>query len=302
LEERAQAFADRYQLKRYYTDYRQAAVLPDVDVVSVCTPTCLHAEMSIFCVEHGKHVLCEKPMALTLEQAQQMLTAAAEHPTHLGIGFMRRHSPILHRLRDELAGGKIARPVIYTASDIRQVRPKLAMHDPHQNGGPVIDMAVHLIDTWRYVFQSEPVYVCAQGLTLAKDRPELASLPSLAIDSAVITVTFASGDIGNFNVCWGLPPGVNPNGLPDQIISPHGLAQIHWSTNQQSLRWMSEGGDWQILADSNQDLYQQEISAMAEAILDHEAFPATPQDGYAALQVAMAALESIKTGKGVYLT
>lgn len=302
LEDRAQKFADLYHLNQFLLDYRQAASLAEVDVVSVCTPTCLHAEISIFCLEQGKHVLCEKPVALTLEQGNRMIQAEAEQSKQLGIGFMRRHSPIMSALREKLASGEISRPVIYHASDIRQVRPKLAMHDAQQNGGPVIDMAVHLIDTWRFIFQSEVVQVYSQGLSLAKKRPELENIEIVAIDSAIITVTFASGDIGTFLVSWGLPPGVNPAGTPDQIFAPNGLAELVWSMSHQSLRWCSEGGDWKVLVESNQDAYQREITSLADCILLGEPFPATVHDGVKALQVSLAALQSLKTGKAVYLS
>ncbi len=214
---------------------------------------------------------------------------------------MRRFSPIMETLRARLASGVIARPVIYYASDIRQIRPKLAMHDAQQNGGPIIDMAVHLIDTWRYIFQSEAVRVSAQGLTLAQGRPELRQIAAQAPDAAIITATFASGDIGSFVVCWGLPPGVNPPGVPEQIYAPNGLAEISWKMKEQSLRWMAEGGEWVTLVESNDDSYQNEIAVMAACILEDKPFPVTPQDGVDALNVALSALESIQSGKEVYL-
>lgn len=302
LEDRAQHFADLYNLPRYYTDYREAVGLPEVDVVSVCVPTYLHAEMTIHCAEQGKNILCEKPIALNLDQAHSMIRSGSDHPVRLGIGFMRRHSPVMEMLREKLASGEIARPVIYTSNDIRQVRPKLAMHDTQQNGGPVIDMAVHLIDTWRYIFQSKVSHVFAQGLILAKERPELDSIPDKAVDSAIITVTFASGDIGNFIVSWGLPPGVNPPGSPEHIYAPNGLAEISWSNQHQHLKWMVEGGEWLTLFESEEDLYQKEISAMATSILHGVDFPATAQDGVEALRIALAALQSINCGKAVYLS
>lgn len=302
LEDRASKFSQLYHLEEFYTDYHLAACLPEVDIVSICVPTCLHAEMTVFSMEQGKHVLCEKPIALNMEQAQSMLAASEQYPVQLGIGFMRRHSPVMDTLRALFASSEIVHPVIYHASDIRQVRPKLAMHDAFQNGGPVVDMAVHLIDTWRYIFQSEPVQVFAQGLTLAKGRPELEQVGNLAIDSAVITVTFASGDIGNFNVSWGLPPGVNPPGNPDHIYSPSGLVELTWSMNHQSLRLLQEGGEWKTLVESDEDPYQKQISTFADCILEEKKFPATAQDGIHALRVAQAALQSIKTGKAVYLT
>ena len=79
LEERAQRLADLYGLERTYTDFRQAIDLPEVQVVSVCIPTYLHADAAIYAAERGKQVLSEKPIALHVAQAEAMIAAAAEH-------------------------------------------------------------------------------------------------------------------------------------------------------------------------------------------------------------------------------
>ena len=139
--QRAERLAHQYRLEPYYLDYREAIGLPQVDVVSVCIPTALHVDVSVAAAEAGKHVLCEKPMALTLEQADRMMAAAEANQVKLGVGFMRRHSPVVQDLRSLLAQGKFGRPVLYHASDVRELRPKREMHDAQVNGGPVIDMA-----------------------------------------------------------------------------------------------------------------------------------------------------------------
>ena len=301
LPERAAKFAALYGLPRFYTDYQQAVALPEVDVVSVCVPTCLHAEITIFAAQHGKHILSEKPIALTLEQAQAMIAAAQENQVKLGVGFMRRHSPVLQSVRDQLASGGLGRPVLYHSTDFRQIRPKLAMHDARQNGGPAIDMAVHLLDGWAYIFQSKPVEVYTQGLVMGKQRPELASIQTLALDTASLTVRYASGDIGNFVVCWGLPPGANPPERPDQICGPGGLAEVAFGMAHQELRIMREGGQWENISVSDENMYQREIASMACYVLHDEQFPASGEDGLSALRTALAAIESIHTGKPVHL-
>lgn len=303
LEQRAQALAQQYGLATWYGDYRQAVALPEVEVVSVCVPTCLHAEMSIQAMQHGKHVLCEKPMALHVEQAEAMLRAAGQHKVRLGIGFMRRHSPLLEKLRQQVQASRLGQPALYYAADIRQVRPKIAMHDAQQNGGPALDMAVHVLDVWAYVFDSQPAAVFAQGTALAGQRPELASIQEIAPDTATLVVRYASGDTGTFVVSWGLPPGVNPPEQPDQVYTAGGLIEANWKARQQSMRQMVEGGAWQELALCEEDMYQREIAAMARWILGPpgEGFPATGETGLAALRVARAALESIETGKAVAL-
>ena len=209
-EARAEKLALAHRLKTWHTDFRLAVNLPEVDVVSVCVPTCDHPEITIFAANRSKHVLCENPIALTLAAVDEMVAAARQNRIKLGLGFMRRYSPITVELKAWLARGELGRPVMYHAVDVREIRPKREMHDAHANGGPIIDMGVHLFDGWRFIFDSPPVQVYAQGLKLAQERQELADIREIAYDTASIVVRYASGDIGNFVVSWGLPPGVTP--------------------------------------------------------------------------------------------
>lgn len=300
IPERAAALAHRTQSEAYL-DYREALARLDVDVVSVCIPTNQHAEASIAALELGKHVLCEKPIARTLEQADAMIAAAEAHQVKLGLGFMRRHSPVVQDLKARLAAGELGRPVLYNAADIREIRPKLAMHGALVNGGPVIDMAVHLIDLWNTIFDSHAVSVSAQGLKLGQDRSELAGIDPLAIDTATVLVKYASGDIGTFVVCWGLPPKVNPPDRRDQIYAPRGLGEAAYGMRHQELLAMTEGGLWQTLSVSHEDMFQNEIKAFARWVLDEETFPASGEDGKAALRVALAAIQAIETGQTIQL-
>jgi predicted dehydrogenase/sugar phosphate isomerase/epimerase len=298
--ERAQTLAARVGATPY-TDYAEALRHPGVEVVSVCVPTCLHAEVSLAAINLGQHVLCEKPVALRLEDAERMRAAAQQRGVKLGVGFMRRHSPVVHDLRAWLATGYFGRPVLYQAADIRELRPKRLMHDADGNGGPVIDMAVHLFDLWANIFDSAPVAISAQGLTLAARRSEIAHIPNKAIDTATIAVTYASGDVGTFTVSWGLPPAVNPEAWPDRVYGPGGLLEAEYHMAAQKLRWLKEGGEWETVSETDEDMYQREIAAFARAVLDDAPFEGTVEHGLAALRLSLAALESIRTGRTILL-
>jgi predicted dehydrogenase len=300
IPERGQALARQFECE-HFLDYTEAISRPDVNVVSVCVPTNYHAEVTITAAQLGLHVLCEKPIALTMDQAEDMIVAARENQVKFGLGFMRRHSSVVTDLKARLASGELGRPVLYNASDVRELRPKRVMHDAKVNGGPVIDMAVHLIDLWNTIFDSPPVSVTAQGLTIGRDRPEIAQIMDKAIDTATIIVKYASGDIGSFVVSWGLPLKVNPNQHHDQIYAPNGLAELYYAANQQELRLMRENGVWQTLSISHQDMYQAQVRAFADWVLKDEPFPATGSTGKLALQVALAAIKSINTGQTIPL-
>jgi predicted dehydrogenase len=321
LEDRARRLADLFGLERTYSDYRQAIDLPEVDVVSVCIPTYLHSDAAIYAAERGKQVLSEKPIALHVEQAEAMIAVAEKNQVRLGVGFMRRHSPVIDDLRDYLAAGKLGRPVMASAADIRQIRPKIEMHDAYANGGPVIDMVVHQIDEWAYIFDSEPVSVFSQGFKLAAGRPELESrVKELAHDTATVVVQYGSGDVGTFIVSWGLPYGVNPPALPEQIYGPKGLAEVTFGQEQQHFWVLQPAGQhapadpdpeeqritvgenqWLVVSVCEENPYHRQIANFARCLLQDEPLPVSGADGLRALKTARAALESIKSGKVVYL-
>lgn len=300
IEERRERYAKTYNVKAF-SDYRQAIALPEVNVVSVCIPTSQHPEVALLTLNGGKDVLCEKPIALTLEQADEMINTAREKNRKLGVGFMRRHSPVLHDLKKFLGEGKLGRPVMYYAHDFREMRPKREMHDAQANGGPVIDMAVHLFDLWSYIFDSRPIEVFAQGLTLAEERPEIAHIKQKAIDTATITVKYESGDVGNFTVTWGLPSTVNPPNYPDRIFGARGYAEVEFQMAHQSLRVIDVSSTAKMVSACDEDMYHREIANFARSILHDEPLIASGAEGKAALAVSLAALESIRIGKAVKL-
>jgi predicted dehydrogenase len=299
--DRAERLAGTCGLDRWYSDYREAVSRDDVNVVSVCIPTCLHAEVSVFAAEHGKHVLAEKPMALTLAAADAMSEAAARHGVKLGIGFMRPYSPVMEQVCAWLAEGKLGRPLAYHALDARELRPKREMHDAHANGGPVIDMGVHLFDGWARLFAAEPVVVFAVGHKLAAGRPEIGHIRAVAVDTATVVVRYASGDTGTFVCSWGLPPGVVPPGGPDVIFGPAGALHLTYAATHQEARWLREGGAWETIAVCDEDMYQREIASFARCILEERPPLAGAAAGRAALRVALAALESMQTNQPVRL-
>ncbi len=310
-DERAELLATKCSLDSWFSDYRDSVLRDDVDVVSVCIPTCMHSEVAVFAAEHGKHVISEKPISLTIEQAEAMIKAADENGVKLALGFMRRHSPVLSALRSWLNAGQLGRPLLYQALDYRQIRPKREMHDANANGGPVIDMGVHLFDLWSYIFDATPVEVYAQGFKFAEDREELSHIEEIAYDTATITVRYDSGDVGVFTVSWGLPPKVVPEGVPDQILGPRGMAHVGYGRNHQWAKVLREPpadaeedaeNEWKMLSESQEDMYQLEIANFAYSILNDRRPAARGEEGLMALRVALGALESIETGQPVRLT
>jgi predicted dehydrogenase len=282
-----------------FTDYRSAVDRVGVDLVSVCVPAFYHPEVSVFAAEHGRHVLCEKPIALTIERATRMIDVARRNDVVLGIGFQLRQMRATRELMRLLQGGEIGRPAMWIYTFANQIRPKVAMHDMLTgNGGPVIDFCPHRFDLWRSCFGSEPVAVQAQGMAMAQDRPELASLREIAPDTVALTVRYASGDVGALSITWGLPPGVN-GGCTGEIWGPKGLLQA----DLDRVRLLTEGGREATFGPYGEDAMAEamtlQASAFAGAVRYGGGPGATGEDGLAALRVSLAALASLKSGESV---
>ena len=296
-EARAQKLAKECGLDRHYTDHKEAVARPDVQIVSVCTPTCFHAPISIFAMEHGKHVLSEKPIALTVADAEQMIAASERCRVKLAIGLVRRCSRTTTVAAERLAQGAIGRPAMFRCAQVLEIRPKRAMHDRHQNNGPIVDTCCHNFDMWRVCFASEPVRVTARGFTFGSNKPELSHLRDLAVDTAAIIVEFASGDLGVMTLSWGMPAGTRCPGGED-ILGPNGIIRVSFPGEIT----ITSGPKEEKITGLTDDTHLIQATAFARAVSAGTPVKATARDGLTALKVSLAVLESIATGKTVEIS
>ena len=275
--------------------------LNEVDVVSVCTPAFYHPEVAVLAARHGKHILCEKPIALTLEGADQMIEAAQSNGVKLSVGFQLRRSRRTEELRNLIQGGEIGRPVMFrrnVSAPIRTTVGKPAMHDMRRgNGGPVVDMCCHFFDLLRAILNAEPVWVTARGFTFAKGRKELKGIEEVAPDTAAILVEYSSGDLGVITITWGLPPGVQGGNMED-ISGPEGVLVL--TSNEISV--IKEGGETRGIAFPQENEKAKEIRDFARTISEDVVPEVTGEDGRIALRVSLAALESMGNGEPVSLS
>lgn len=294
-QEKGRKFIEKYGFNEYLDDYNEALTRSDVDVVSVCVPTAYHADISVKALKAGKHVLCEKPIALTNSDAKRIVEAANQSKCKFTISFQRRHSLEFTKLKDMIATDTLGHPVMSVVHSLQSIRPKRAMHDALTgNGGPIIDSMCHYFDFWRGVFASEPVRVTAHGFTLAKDRPEIAHFTKIAPDTANVCVEFASGDIGVIVVSWGLPPGVNGERLWE-FFGPKGLIKPGFDNMSLQL----EGGNIKVIESLKM---RAEITRhFTDCILNDKKPLITAEDGLIALKISLAAIESMEAGSSVTL-
>ena len=165
-----------YNITRLYTDYHDMLALPEIDAVSVCTWNSVHAPATIDALNAGKHVLCEKPMALNAKLAQEMADAAKRNNKLLMIGFVRRHGNDCNIVRDFIQNGDFGDLYYAKATYLRRAgSPGGWFGDKSRSGGgPLIDLGVHVIDLTRYLM-GNPKPVSVYGATFHKlgDRREI---------------------------------------------------------------------------------------------------------------------------------
>lgn len=150
--DKAAEFAERHGARRWAADWRELLRDPEVDAVYLATPVRLHAEQAVAAAEAGKHVLCEKPMALDTGACERMIAAARTNGIRLGIAYYRHHYPVVARLREILASGEIGEPVLAEAQAFEPFDPgpehprAWLLRRGESGGGPMADFGCHRIE------------------------------------------------------------------------------------------------------------------------------------------------------------
>lgn len=154
------AFAREFNIERTYEDWRDLVSDPYVTAVYIATPVFLHAEMAAAAAAAGKHVLCEKPMALSVAECERMMTAAAEAGVTLGVAYYRHFYPVLNRIKEMLAQGVIGIPVLAQVNAFEQFDPgpdhprAWLLDEEKAGGGPLYDFGCHRIEVLLNLFGS----------------------------------------------------------------------------------------------------------------------------------------------------
>ncbi|XID90140.1 Gfo/Idh/MocA family protein [Paenibacillaceae bacterium WGS1546] len=168
-EARARQVAAKYGAGHAYADYRELLANPDIDAVSVCTWNNTHAPISIAALRAGKHVLVEKPLCRTVEEAHEVERAVRETGKLLQVGFVRRYDPNVKMLREFVEHGEFGELYYAKASTLRRLgNPGGWFADVERSGGgPLIDIGVHVIDLCWYLM-GKPKAVSVSANTYRK--------------------------------------------------------------------------------------------------------------------------------------
>ena len=295
-EDEARGLATQHGL-RIYPDL--AAILADVDIVDICTPTHLHYEMVLAAAAAGKQIICEKPLARTLEQGQAMIAACRRAGVTLLVAHVVRFFPEYARAQALVAGGQIWRPAVLRLAR-GGYRPKRAAGnwflDTEKSGGLVLDLMIHDFDYARWVAgEVESVFASSVGV----------SRPDAPLDYGLAILRHHGGALTHVAGAWAYPPPIFRTGL--EIAGDAGLIECE-SEAMAPIEWMLPPAG----ADGTPDVgrpssplhespYTTEIKEFYAALDGGAPVRVTAEDGLAALQIALAAAESAQTGRPVRL-
>ena len=267
---------------------------PSIDAVVIVSPTHTHKELVIAAVGARKPVFCEKPLALSLEDCEQMQTAVERGGAFFQMGFMRRFDPGYVAAKRHLDEGRIGRAVVFKSTSRDPYPPSLEYANPASSGGMLVDMGIHDFDLARW-FMGNVASVSAVGGVLA--YPELASVGD--IDNAIATLTFVDGRLGVVDLTRN---GVYGYDISTELLGTEGTLRIGYLRETPVLTMTNNSVSHDTVPYFMQRFeraYTAQLQNFASNVLQQREPPITIDDGVQALRVALAATDAQRTGERV---
>jgi myo-inositol 2-dehydrogenase/D-chiro-inositol 1-dehydrogenase len=264
-----------------------------VDAVVIATPARTHADLVVAAVGAGKHVFCEKPMAVTLADADRAIDAARAAGVVLQVGFNRRFAADWVAARQVIDSGRLGTPRL-----VRSLTRDPGGFEPSRVPPDTIflETLIHDFDTLRFLNPgAEAVEVSATADALVEPAWRDRGL----LDTAVVVVRFDNGAIGTAEACFEAAYGYDVRG---EVLGSGGMAQM--GDGRRTGMTFSDAtgrsvetvrGDQELFADA----YTAELTAFVDAVRSGTPAPVTGEDARSALAIALAAAESARAGRPV---
>ena len=286
----------------FFADYRKMFGDLDLDAVCVITSTDTHAPIATEAAEAGLNVFVEKPMAITVKQADTLERAVRKSGVKLQVGFMRRFDPAYAHAKKRVTNGEIGKPIVFKSTSRDPFPPPVWACDPKHGGGLQIEMHAHDYDLGKWLMESEisSVYTSAECLVF----PELKRQVSDFVDNTLITLGFKNRSMGlvegSLNARYGYDVRTEIYGTDGMIqVGSIQRAPVAVYTRTGANAETAYLGDKEVphFAQRFGEAYLAEMIHFVETILrDVRAAPSL-SEGRAALDVGLAAFESTETGR-----
>lgn len=275
------------------------AILEDktIDAVIICSSTDTHAPLMIQAAQAGKHIFCEKPIALELAKIDEALAVVASQGVKLQIGFNRRFDPNFKQAQEMVAAGKIGQPHLVRITSRDPAPPPISYIKV--SGGIFMDMTIHDFDMARFLIGSEVEELYATGGVLVD--PAIGEAGD--IDTAVITLHYTSGAIGAIDnsrkAIYGYDQRVEVFGSEGNIVvsnnTPHTAVYSNASGVHSALPLY-------FFLERYTEAYIAEMKAFIDSILQDTAPPVSGLDGRIPVVMGMAAWKSYRENRPVKIS
>jgi 1,5-anhydro-D-fructose reductase (1,5-anhydro-D-mannitol-forming) len=291
--ERGRSYAAELGIPQSYATVDDLLADPGVDAVYISTTNELHRDQTTKAAGAGKHVLCEKPLALTLEDARAMVDACRRAGVVMGTNHHLRNNMAIRVARDAIRDGLVGRPFAARVTQAIQLRPHIQtwrVNNPSAGGGVVLDIGVHCADTLRFLLDDEPRAVVAMGRStgLASEGLE---------DLAMAVVEFEGGVLASLHMGHNTrhaQTGVEIHGTEGSILAYGALTQQ--PVGGVVLR--SADGERELPC-RHEPIYERAVRKFNDAVKGGDGPAASGEDGLRSLAVALAIHDAMAGGRRV---
>ena len=286
--ERVRQVAEELEIEFAYAKADEMLGRKDIQAVIIATPDKFHAAVIKAAAAAGKDILCEKPLAITLEDAQAALDAVSRAGVRLQVGFMRRYDPAYALARKRIESGEIGTPVVFKSVGRDKDEPPLAAYQSGVNGMLFYTNTIHDFDMARWLMQDEVVEVHSYASSAI--RPELAQYGDVV--AGVINLKFAKGGIGNID---SHAQALYAYDVRTEIVGSKGSIFVGTVEGAPAV-FLSPAGGSAVLADHFlsrfREAYLMEARDFVNTMLHGQAPRVGGEDGLRALEIAVAAEKS----------
>ncbi|MFT4159360.1 Gfo/Idh/MocA family protein [Shinella sp.] len=291
--ERGRAYAAEQGIAKAVTTLDALVNDPDIDAVYISTTNDLHRDQALAAAKAGKHILCEKPLAMALGDARAMVQAAKDAGVVMATNHHLRNAATHRAMREAIKAGRIGTPLAARVFHAVYLPPHLQgwrLDKPEAGGGVILDITVHDADTLRFVLDSDPVEAIAfaQAGGMGKVGLEDAVMGVLRFENGVIA-QFHDGFTTKF-----AETGLEVHGTDGSLIGRNVMTQR--GTGTVTLRDASAEHDLPL---DHRNLYETALSAFHAAVAGKGRPSATGEDGIWSLATGLAVVEAARTGKTV---
>ena len=288
--ERARQVAAELEIERSESSLGALLEHKEIDSVLIATPDKFHAKAIIEAAEAGKDILCEKPLATNLADAEAALQAVAKAGVRLQIGFMRRYDPAYAAAMQRVEAGEIGEPVIFKSVGRDKDAPPITAYQSNVNGMVFYNNTIHDFDLARWLMKDEVIEVQAYGTVAI--RPEVAKYGDVV--AGVVNLNFSRGAIGNIE---SYVQAVYAYDVRTEVVGSKGSIFVG-SVNRVPATFFAAHGATRTLADHFltrfADAYLAEVRDFVDNMLHDRPPRVSGEDGLRSLEIAVAAENSLR--------